>query len=49
MAAGTQHDVDEETHPMLHEVGLPLHDANVVLKHRRSTVLYEELNPTLPP
>ena len=43
MAAGTQHEDDQETHPMLNEVSLPLHDATIVLKHRRTNVLYKQL------
>ena len=43
MAAGTQHEVGEETHPTVGDIGRPVHDANAVLKHRRTNVLYKQL------
>ena len=53
MAAGTQHEADEETHPIVEKVGLPVHDANELLKHRRKHVLYKQLpdleNESTPP
>lgn len=43
MAAGTQHDADEETHPVLDVIGIPLYDAPAVIKYRRANVLYKQL------